>query len=161
MPAALRVPALPAEVAIPIGDGVRMTDGGGRDETMEASEGSYGTSEMSGLSGIGGRSVAARIAPNPHAKFIFPLTTAQGNVLPVDGGVGKTRVEMDERSRKAEQRKARNRESAQRSNYKRKVRIQALKDDIAAATSREMYLRAKEKMLREENTLLRKGMMSN
>lgn len=63
--------------------------------------------------------------------------------------------EMDERRRKAELRKARNRESAQRSNLKRKMQIQKLKDEMDAATTRENYLRAKEKMLREENLSLR------
>lgn len=68
-------------------------------------------------------------------------------------------MDLAERRRKAELRKARNRESAQRSNHKRKMMIQALKDDIAAASSREMCLRAREKMLREENTELRKTLM--
>lgn len=92
----------------------------------------------------------------PIARYILPSQAVAAPPPPVSGGVSKlSGDDMDERRRKADQRKARNRESAQRSNHKRKVRIQALKDDIAEAVKREMYLRAREKMLREENRSLR------
>lgn len=67
----------------------------------------------------------------------------------------KAQAELEEQRRKIELRKARNRESAHRSNLKRKMQIQKLKDEIEAANSRETYLRAREKMLREENMSLR------
>lgn len=64
-------------------------------------------------------------------------------------------VENDERKRKVELRKARNREAAHRSNHKRKMAILKLKDEIDRVNSLEMTLRAKEKILREENAALR------
>lgn len=100
------------------------------------------------------------LAPAPGgqraARFILPSQQMVASTPGVAGGVSKALgEEMDERRKKAEQRKARNRESAQRSNQKRKMRIQALKEDIAEAMRRETYLRAREKVLREENRTLR------
>lgn len=99
---------------------------------------------------------ARPLRPAPlQPRYILPMQTTESGKAA--GSVSKAAGdEMDDRRRKAELRKARNRESAQRSNHRRKMRIQALKNDIAAAAKREMILRAKEKMLREENSTLRR-----
>lgn len=90
-----------------------------------------------------------------QAKYILPFRIEDSG--PVCGRVNKIACnEVDERRVKAELRKARNRESAQRSNHKRKLKIQALKDDIAAVAKRELLLREKEKVLREENRTLKR-----
>ena len=63
--------------------------------------------------------------------------------------------EDEERRRKAELRKARNRESAQRSNHKRKMKLQALKEELEMVSQREKSLRERERHLRQENINLR------
>lgn len=155
----------------PTGDA--RSEGGGA-TTSEARSGSvaHSGSSASGSSaapslgtGYGATSVERRPEPvrlvpalgiQQMARFILPSQGLRAAIPAVSGGVSKVLgEELDERRKKAEQRKARNRESAQRSNHKRKLRIQALKDDIAAALKREMYLRAREKVLREENRSLR------
>lgn len=115
-------------------------------------------------SGLSGRRVSSEVSverarplrPAPtQARYILPFRIEDSG--PVCGHVNKVACnEVDERKMKAELRKARNRESAQRSNHKRKLRIQALKNDIAAAAKRELSLREREKKLREENRTLRK-----
>lgn len=97
-----------------------------------------------------------KLVPVPQACFILPMQ-------PTDAGSTGSQVrntggnEIDERRRKTEQRKARNRESAQRSNQKRKMRIQALKNSIAEEAKKEMSLRARQKRLMEENQYLKKN----
>lgn len=91
-----------------------------------------------------------RLAPAPaHLRG----TTCAGVVPIVQSNVQMS--EMDERRRKAELRKARNRESAQRSNYKRKMRLLALKEELERISLKEKVLRAREKDLRQENISLR------
>lgn len=69
-------------------------------------------------------------------------------------------VESDKKEReqmiKAELRRKRNREAAQRSNLRRKVRNDTLKHELLASHARAMELRAQEQLLREENLKLRK-----
>lgn len=60
-----------------------------------------------------------------------------------------------ERYEKVERRKARNRESAKRSNEKKKQHVTSLKAELEEVGKKESCLRAKEKLLREENTKLR------
>ncbi|KAI0567639.1 Basic-leucine zipper [Gracilaria domingensis] len=62
---------------------------------------------------------------------------------------------IDANQRKLELRKARNRASAQRSNLKKKLALQKLKDDLKSLSRREGELRTRERMLREENLKLR------
>lgn len=169
-PAVTRVPPLPASAVAPAVTTALGTqfvpDVAKRDAAMDVSDVSHGTAgELSGLSSTQERRCGAtHIVPScetRQARYILPHGAAVPPMaMRATGGIDKTCEEIDERRRKAELRKARNRESAQRSNQKRKMRIQALKDDIAAAASRELYLRAREKMLREENTSLRKGLVS-
>ncbi|CAN8066546.1 unnamed protein product [Agarophyton chilense] len=75
-------------------------------------------------------------------------------------GAEQTKTHMDEeRRRRIELRKARNRESAQRSNLRKKMQLQQLKDELEAAAAKEACLRAREKTLRKENMRLRTAVM--
>ncbi|KAI0567638.1 Basic-leucine zipper [Gracilaria domingensis] len=95
-----------------------------------------------------------------HSKrklaVLAPAPATQGSL----SGAEKTKNQIDEERRKRiELRKARNRESAQRSNLRKKMQLQHLKDELEAAAAKEAYLRAKEKTLREENMRLRTAVM--
>lgn len=66
---------------------------------------------------------------------------------------------MDERQQRLEARKARNRESALRSNHRKKIALQELKDNIKEVLEREVHLRKREAELREENAMLKSSLM--
>lgn len=70
-------------------------------------------------------------------------------------------VIVDERNRKLEIRKMKNREAAHRSNIKKKLRMQKLRQDINSAWSEETQLVAKKKNLQEENQLLKMILRNN
>eukprot|EP00178_Gracilaria_changii_P003179 TRINITY_DN1465_c0_g1_i1.p1 TRINITY_DN1465_c0_g1~~TRINITY_DN1465_c0_g1_i1.p1 ORF type:complete len:573 (-),score=104.69 TRINITY_DN1465_c0_g1_i1:5904-7622(-) len=65
---------------------------------------------------------------------------------------------VDANQRKLELRKARNRASAQRSNLKKKLALQKLKDDLKHMSKLEGELRTRERDLRTENLKLRAAM---
>lgn len=91
-----------------------------------------------------------RLAPAP-AKVCAPVCATTTCVVPSGGTI----LELEERRKKMELRKARNRESAQRSNYKRKMKLQALREELEKVSRREKLLRARERTLRQENISLR------
>lgn len=62
---------------------------------------------------------------------------------------------LDARQKMLEARKIRNRESAYRSNERKKVREMRIEKDMQVLTEREMELREREQMLLEENRKLR------
>lgn len=99
--------------------------------------------------GLAGPRAAVALAP---AKVSSPSGSGGEDALS-DGADAVALV--DERQRKAEIRKARNREAAHRSNQKRKLQMTHLREELELANSTESMLRAHEKMLREENKLLR------
>ncbi|PXF40100.1 hypothetical protein BWQ96_10198 [Gracilariopsis chorda] len=73
----------------------------------------------------------------------------------MDGRVEDKLHMLDANQVKAERRKARNRASAQRSNLKKKVAVQKMKDELSALSEQEGKLRQRERQLREENMKLR------
>lgn len=80
------------------------------------------------------------------------------------GDVGNVRDEEIRAQRdqaiKAELRRKRNREAAQRSNLRRKIRNDTLKHELVTSHARAKELRAREQLLREENLKLRKLLSS-
>lgn len=91
--------------------------------------------------------------PDPPPRRLLRLAPAPPKVDPRKPQ--PVLSEDEERRRKAELRKARNRESAQRSNFKRKMKLQALKDELEKVCLKEKNLRERERHLRQENINLR------
>ena len=68
---------------------------------------------------------------------------------------------LDERRRKLELRKARNRESAHRSNQRKKQALEQLRIDLGEIMKQKRVLMIREQQLREQNLALRKQMSSS
>lgn len=86
-----------------------------------------------------------------------PVTIAPASITPKNGPDPLTTHSSseDEQTRRAERRKIQNRLAAQRSNLKRKQKMQRLKREIGEEEIRKAELAEKEKLLREENNILR------
>lgn len=87
----------------------------------------------------------ASVSPAP------PHDSASVSPAPQRGTTGKDQQQLE----RTEMRKQRNREAAQRSNMRRKIRNDTLKREISESNVRAVQLRAKELALREENLRLR------
>lgn len=87
-----------------------------------------------------------------------PTENGNGSGDGIDHGSRKCFKNNKERDQmmKAELRRKRNREAAQRSNLRRKIRNDTLKQELFSSHARASQLRAKEQILREENLKLRK-----
>lgn len=88
------------------------------------------------------------------------METGAGNNSGGSEEQNKSRKELD-RERRAELRKQRNREAAQRSNLRRKLKNDTLKRDLKFAHEKASQLRARELSLREENIKLRRMLASS
>lgn len=133
--------------------------GSSSDANMSPSLTSTGPNSSSEPSVVA-HSAAAAVPADAISKNVPSVSTGRPLVALAPAGFGDgiskdKDGEMDDRRRKMELRKARNRESAHRSNQRRKMQIQKLKEEIEAANTKEANLRAREKMLREENMSLR------
>ncbi|PXF40102.1 hypothetical protein BWQ96_10200 [Gracilariopsis chorda] len=105
-------------------------------------------------------SQSANERPSTANRTLPVLAPAPVVQSPSSFGAEATKNQIDEdRRRRLELRKARNRESAQRSNLKKKLQMQKLKNELAEAAKHEAGLRAQEKSLREENMRLRTAVM--
>lgn len=81
--------------------------------------------------------------------------TSPVRIAPARSAESGESEKVDARAVKLELRKARNRASAQRSNLKKKMALQKLKDDLSSMSQREQQLRERERLLRQENLKLR------
>ena len=128
-----------------------------QDEVPNSPMGAHSSSPESG-SGPAANNHLPELAPqqSPSSAYVIEHVSARSAVRIAPRNPNDAeRTVTSESQRKAERRKARNRASALRSNEKKRLYLQRLKEDISAVGKREVALRERERLLREKNWQLR------
>lgn len=121
------------------------------------------------LGGINDQCLESLSSEDNEVPNVAPLATCLEQQMPAKVVTSRTRSiapsapvehtgeeEQDDKDRRAQLRKQRNREAAQRSNMKRKIKNDTLKKSLKESHAKAAELRARELALREENLQLRK-----
>eukprot|EP00177_Eucheuma_denticulatum_P006129 GFKZ01011179.1.p1 GENE.GFKZ01011179.1~~GFKZ01011179.1.p1 ORF type:complete len:592 (-),score=61.47 GFKZ01011179.1:1229-2746(-) len=153
------------------GDSAHAWAGIGGEEMMlvNSPTGEKRAADLWQVEGMQGEGDSAESNTNNNEPTIFDMPTSLG--VDVASNMGRTRAlsiapatavettatrKQDEKQLRAELRKQRNREAAQRSNARRKLKNDSLKQALKEVHAKAAELRARELSLREENLRLRK-----
>lgn len=137
------------------------------DDVLERYADHKESSKESNIQPLGNRTLFERLSPDvDDVRISDDISFEQGMYMEEEDGIqsslgsaSEERV-MNDKERKAELRRERNREAAQRSNMKRKLKNDTLKSQLLDTHQHAAVLRAKELRLREENIRLRKMLAS-